>query len=205
MNWNDLIPPILEFLASLFSTSLLCISSCGWPLSIIILGFLLRKPLIGILPSLSKLKAGNFEFEFSRKIEELEQEAERAQLPEIDEGELSPLQTQATNLYNLADINPRSAILESWLLVETSLSETALRLGFYDDEKISKSPYYILNKLTSANLISNEIKSIVFKLRDLRNKAVHEIDFDISINQVYDYIRLALRVTRLIRNETDNI
>ena len=204
MDWISLIPPILDFLGSIFSTSTICVTSCAWPISILILALLLRRPIMKVIPSITKLKAGNFEFEFSRRIEELEQEAERVELPDIDEFDFSIFGKQASSIFRLADINPRSAILESWLMVETAISEVAIQYGFDEQSNVYRSTTYLLKKLTDEDVLSKDIRNIVNRLRHLRNQAVHEIDFDISSDQIYDYINLSLRVVRLLRNEFEN-
>src|SRR5437879_2418330 len=99
MNWST-------FVSSL-------VSALAWPTVVLIVIILLRRQLTLLLPELTHLRFKDFEIEFEKKIDHLKQEAQRANLPELEQAAEHPPK-EAPNvsriyydLMNLAEIYPR--------------------------------------------------------------------------------------------------
>jgi hypothetical protein len=190
-DWVALVSAFLTFVTGIAA-------ACAWPLIIIILAFSLKTPLLDLLRDVKRFRYGKFEAEFERGIRNLEQEAEEAELPSGERMEQDTAPGLASRLYRLAEINPRAAVIEAWLLVEEELRAAAMQLGLHTSPQASS--IQILRALSKEQLISKSLLSITDELRHLRNIAVHEPEFVIEMNEVIDYIRLSLRVVEALSN-----
>src|SRR5439155_7615824 len=104
--------------------------SLAWPLVVAWIVFLLRRPLRGVLRSLIRLRYKDLEIDFGRDLEALEREVETARLPAPTEArDRAALRAPADQLEAIAEVSPRAAVLEAWLLVEHEVFRAAERLG----------------------------------------------------------------------------
>src|SRR5580698_9773569 len=100
----------LQFIASLTR-------SLAWP-AVLVLGFFILKANIGtVFPFIERLRYKDFEVEFRKSVQELT-ERSRDVLPVRDDDDQA--EAPKERLYALAEISPRSAILEAWLQVEAA-------------------------------------------------------------------------------------
>jgi hypothetical protein len=67
---------ILQFIASL-------ISSLAWPVAIVLIILILRKPLSQIILSLQKLRYKELQLDFSQEVSKLVSAADRAKIPTV--------------------------------------------------------------------------------------------------------------------------
>lgn len=177
MDWLTFIAKLVEFLA--------------WPVAAVVLVAVLRTELRQLLPHVKKLKAGPVEAEFEREVKELQKEvsAQPAPVP-LPEG----LTAERQMLFQLVQVNPRSAILEAWRGVE----EAALRLvqskGLYVSERDARSAFAVIRAIGSANVLSAEDFALYHDLRGLRNQAAHATDFTPTTDVALSYVGLASRL-----------
>ena len=202
MDLSSMVPEVLELIASLVTSLVALLSACAWPATLMVLALILRNPILKILPNLTRMKAGGFEFEFSRRIQELERKADDADIPAIEQVLQDPLDRQVSRLYLLAETSPRTAILESWLLVESATSEAALHLGIDMPDSKFRTPYAYLKHLSKRAGFPSELFSIVNELRQLRNRAVHEPEFELALSETLEFIDLAVRVANELRGRS---
>ena len=94
------------------------VDSIAWPVTIGIAAYLLRKPLIELLPNLTQFRYKELEVQFGERLERLEQELEQEPPPE----QIAPpsdLQLIADERFDaLAEISPSAAVLEAWIDVD---------------------------------------------------------------------------------------
>ena len=192
-------PELLTFIAAIFGSLMGLLAACAWPASFVVLVLLLRQPILKAIPNLTHLKAAGFEFEFVERVQELERRADDAAIPPVDQAPREIVEPEIARLYALAEVNARSAILEAWLLVESSISQAAVHLGMDVPSVPSRSLYTLLKQLRIASPYSQELFSIVNELRHLRNKAVHELDFSLGLEETLEYINLSIRVSNALR------
>ena len=99
---------ILTFIAEL-------VKATAWPLAAITIALIFRQQLRALLSRIRKGKVGPAEFEFEQEVKELTEQAP-LQLPPPQVG---------TPTVTLATTNPRAAILEAWLGIESSVHRLA--------------------------------------------------------------------------------
>jgi hypothetical protein len=164
---------LLSFVAKL-------VEALAWPTAVFAIVLLLRKELRKVVPLLKKLKAGPLEAEFEQEVQELRAQAQAQAEP----GKTTlPLDTpERQKLLQLAQLNPRSAIIEAWQLVEFAAAELAkhgsLRELFVESSEL----------LTRGQVI------LFSELRALRNQAAHDPGFSPSFESAVGYVDLALRL-----------
>jgi hypothetical protein len=167
----------------------------AWPLVVFCLVFLLRKELRGLLAILKKLKAGPVEAEFDRDVKELQSAAEAA-LPAPEERALpSPINKE---LLQLAQINPRAAIIEAWRGVEFASRQALSQAGISLSAKESISPLALSRALAKSGALSPEEIALYNDIRGLRNRAVHAEDFSPTLESTLGYIEIAARIRSVL-------
>ena len=182
----------LQFISSI-------IGSLVWPATIIAGFFILKAYLPAIFPFIERLKYKDFEVEFRKSVKELAEKSQTALPAPDDEQTVAP----RNRLYSLAELSPRSAILEAWLQVETAAAEA---IQSKSPEHTGKSrmlaPLRLGEMLNRSQIINNAQREIFNRLRDLRNKAVHIGDATFNPIEVTEYIDLASSLASQIRRGT---
>ena len=163
------------------------IESLVWPIAVVVIVFSFRGELRKILPLLRKLKAGPIEAEFEQAVLEAKQEAEYITR---DPNEIKALENKAQPLIRLAEVNPRSAILEAWLGVESALKRAAFQHAG-SPLPSATSPIQQIRVLDGEDLLDSVNVALFHDLRGLRNQAVHINDFQLSRKAAENYIKLA--------------
>ena len=105
----------LQFFSSL-------VSSLAWPVTLLAVVFILRGNLGTLFPFIERLKYKDFEIEFRNSLQELAEKSRKA-FPNVQTIEMEASGIPRDRLYSLAEISPRSAILEAWLQVEMASAE----------------------------------------------------------------------------------
>lgn len=173
------------------------IKSVSWPLTALVIVLILRKPIIALPSLIKKLKIKDVEIEFDKKVKELKEEA-LMQFPVVEQDE-SRLKRNRF-LIDLAQISPRSAILESWIELE-NISLKSLREKQDGTGGLSSIPPMELGDLLNERGILDENKiEIYHKLRNLRNAAVHATDLKVTSLVATEYISLANSLTAYIES-----
>jgi|ERR1035441_66342 hypothetical protein len=186
MNW-------LEFIASV-------IAALAWPVSIILLFCILRRPIIKLIPLLRRLKIKELELEFREgldavKPQDIQIAGGRQKAKEALDARVRPLE----HYLRLAAVSKRSAIMEAWLEVEAAASDAYVRL-VEPGMKVFMSPRQTADFLRGRERISEDDYRVYAELLRLRNRAAHEIDnLDINDAVVREYIGLALDLAAKIR------
>ena len=119
----------MDFVASL-------VDSLSWPISILFLVLILRKPIARLLERTASIRWGDKRIEFSSSLTDLREKVDRAFQDSPDVGMDPSLNQQALDSLNQAfehrSKHPRQAVIEAWLEVEAALEDTAERLGLYE-------------------------------------------------------------------------
>jgi len=162
--------------------------SLAWPVVVIISVLLLKKPISQLVPLLHRLKYRDLELEFSKEVYKL---ADRVQkdLPTLYQRYSGDIDDNQLLAYDVQH-SPRTAILESWLKLE-SIAIDVLRTSKLDFTKATFiSPRYIAQSLQRAEILDKKHITIFNKLRQLRNIAVHSLDFDMDPDAVAEFVYL---------------
>lgn len=171
------------------------ISALAWPAAAVWISYLFRSEIRGLVSRMSHLKYKDMEATFERELKDAEASAEsisKQQTPALPKPELL---SKLEQLQRIADVSPRAAILEAWLLVEGAAGES----GFVQGAAIPRvNPMLFVDWLVRERKVPADSVKVVSALRDLRNKAAHLPDFSISRDEAERYLRLAVQLSTLI-------
>ena len=184
---------ILTFVASIIST-------LSWPIVVLIVALMIRKPFVELFPSLRHAKYKDLDLFFDKKLEELEQKADRASLPAPSEPPSWTFEnpddwTFGDYIERLAIVSPRVAISEAWRYVELALQEAAQKSG----KKYSYNTMQMAKELQEAEMLPKDALFLISELRTLRNAAVHAREFDLEASQASEFARMAERIIASIK------
>jgi hypothetical protein len=165
------------------------VASIAWPLSIILIVWILRSPLYKLVPLLKKLKYKEFELEFNEVLKEIDPTSSNSSSSKSEE----PKNPAVQKFLALIEISPRAAIVEAWLNVETALIECGIRNGVFENSTLPKSSAEAANLLFSKEVISSNQVEAFKNLQLLRNKAVHNQElFEVNENIAKEYVGKSL-------------
>jgi hypothetical protein len=122
---------------------------------------------------------------------------EEGELPASERAEAEVIVEHQNRLYRLAELNPRGAIIEAWVLVESALRQAAKEAQL--DITAHTSTNRVLNLLRQREVVSPQVLKLLDQLRVLRNYAAHERDLKTSTEEVINYIDVSLRVSNALR------
>lgn len=181
----------LTFLAQL-------IDSLAWPVTVLVVVWLLRRPLAQLLPEVRKVKYGDFEAEFGREVEELRERMAEVMPPPKTEPEEAE---SFGRLEDLAKVAPNAAVLQAWNEVESAARNLLEARGRTVDAD-SPTPYLRIERMLQRGELVEERKVKIFKdLRRLRNKVAHAAGYEITRAQAEEYIELALALREHLEDE----
>ena len=176
-----------------------------WPITTVSLGLLFRSELRQILQRFNKLKYKGIEADFDKELKPIENRAEIL-IEKTKEIKILPANREQyynsnNRLLEIAEVSPRAAISESWRELEIVTVKLLTTLG-YDSSNVQMS------KIFRNILIDNNYPQSIYddyrKLRELRNKAVHANDFEISQSDAERYITTTLDIILFIQNITND-
>lgn len=185
---------LLTFIAEL-------VKALGWPVAVVIIVLVLRRPIAALIPLLQRLKYKDLELEFGRAVEEIKAEAVH-ELPPSTTHKALPTGTEE-RITKLAEISPRAAVLEAWRTVENLLMQIAQR-RLPPDEGGKLIPYKTISLLERDETLSPGLGSLLRDLRGLRNQAAHAPDFALSLESALEYASLAERAVQQLSGLIDS-
>lgn len=172
------------------------LKAVAWPATVVAIIYMLKGPISDLVPFLEELKYKDFALRFRKKLSEAKEEA-----PEeiLKEKEKTPeIKSRKESYLELANISPRSAILESWRFLEDSLLTVSKEKGLIDAKKHFIGHSRIGHGLLHEGVISKEQFKLFHRLRELRNQAAHAEEFSISYEDVVEYIELAMQLSAYV-------
>ena len=179
MDWLTFISKVIEALA--------------WPGLVVAVLIYLRKEFPSIVRSLRKLKFKDVELEFGEAAIALAAETKRV-VPAAKSGVKLLGQDEtavAARLEAIAELSPRAAILEAWLLVEGAAADL-IRKQSITTLSANPGPMRIREGLRRAEVLTPPQEAAFEHLRRLRNEAVHAPEAEFSSSAVASYIESAL-------------
>lgn len=173
------------------------IKAVAWPVTAIVLVVLLRKPIVEFIPLLRRLKYKELELEFAQEVSALKAEVEAIAK---EKGEEAPsIPSSSSNLLNLVAFSTRAAIMEAWLEVETAAVAVASSFWGQSPNDTFRNMPKLGEYLLQCKVIDIKQLAVFNKLRQLRNKAAHAQDLDLSENDARSYVQLASDLAKFIR------
>lgn len=175
------------------------IKALAWPTAVVLVALMVRKPVIELLPFLRRLKYKEIELEFSKELAQLKSEV-TANEPTTSQKTAAPSALNATSnrLFSIASISKSAAILEAWSELESASVAVASSYWSQPPSDAFKNPK--LGEYLLQCKVIDEKQLVVFnKLRELRNKAAHAVDLNLSEEEARTYIELATSLIAHIR------
>lgn len=178
------------------------INSLAWPIAIITIIFVFKPSIIGLFPKLKKLIFKDFSLEFDQSVKKVQED-----LDEIVSENDSLItfnnfaDDNSLDFYAKVTANPRSTILDSWLPVEKKLIDLNGTLNpDLNPSKHTPSTSKILYKLKEQEIITPRVYKLFTDTKRLRNKVVHNIDVNITVENAIEYKKLCLELVSIIDN-----
>lgn len=162
------------------------ISSIAWPLTILVIALIFRKPLTDALRSATgRLSAGPFSLEWQRQAEAIE--ADLARPPSISKGEIGGA---AGRLDEIAEVSPTGAIIEAFGQIEMALHGVLEEHGLADLDR-RWSVRRLAEVARERQLITRETKDAIDGLSVMRNLAAHGGQEDLSPQRAHEFVALS--------------
>ena len=152
-----------------------------------------------LIPLLRRLKYKDLELEFAQEVRELREKADASLRPLAAPPARVP---EEDSLLELAAVSPRSAVVEAWRLVEASARRAIEARGVQAEGVRSLTGPQITRELGRAEVLDEPTRSVIDRLRMLRNQAVHAEDFSVDEASAREYVELAIGLARRIDAET---
>lgn len=162
-----------------------------WPITIIIISIIFKEALNKLLLRLKKINYKEFQAEFSKAINSIEQKYKFFSKDEE--------QTKTNQLIKLADITPNATIVDAWREVELAALSAALYNKFeIRGRKGRVAGGKAIKELFGRNIINGDDFQLYRRLKELRNKVVHAEE-QISVKEAIKYSLLALDFAEKLR------
>ena len=177
------------------------VDSLAWPTVVLIVFFTFKEKLTDLIPFLRKLKIRDIEAEFGDGLREVGEKLATAPLQKLGKATNEPqLGSPREKLVRLAENAPRAAVLEAWLLVEHSAVRLIQHENVADRSLRMVGPTIIRKYLDQTEIVTLNQRDSFTKLRDLRNKVVHLADVTLPLEEVIEYVDLALSLSEQFNN-----
>jgi len=178
----------LTFIASI-------INYLAWPLTVIIVLIVLRRPIAEFIPLLQSLRYGDIELNFESRIKQIESQAEQENLPMKPERMLSPApRTTDELLEDLVSVSPRVAIIEAFSYVDQSILAAARKHNL--PQNIGNNS--IVTRLRDNGQLSDGVVQLYYELKQLRDDVSKALIPEVSQEQARRYIEQALRLAEAL-------
>lgn len=167
----------------------------AWPAAVVWVAYLFKGELRSLMSRISQIKYKDAVANFANKMEQAETTA--SSIPHVPAN--SPPQPEISSklesLRRIADVSPRAAIMEAWVLVEDS----AARSGHIQGTTVPRvNARSFVEDLIAGGKLPAESGLLIEQMRKIRNQAAHLPDFVISQDEADRYLQLAARVSELI-------
>ena len=174
------------------------IEALVWPGVVLVAVYLLRKPIIELIPQLKKLKYKELEMEFDHELEALSKKSQESRARV--EIEAPKEEEEDYYLQRVKELSPRAAIMESWLGLEATAISTAQHFKITPEKKRINF-HMAVQALRKKNVLTDQDVANINDLRSLRNKAAHEIDFPITEDEAAKFMEIARDQADIIAGE----
>jgi len=170
----------LEFLARI-------VEHLAWPTILLAIVIMFRPSLGKLVPLLERVKYKDLEFLF------------RGQLAEIGESLSTeqPTSDKIAELKALAEISPRSAIMETWREIESAARAKVGELGSLAEMNLRRSRS-ALRYLEYTGALTPRTKNALRQLRLLRDQAAHASEFALTSDVALEYATFARDIAHQI-------
>lgn len=172
------------------------LEATAWPVVVCICFFVLKGQILGLFPILRRLKYKEFEAEFGQAVREVSETLTTSTTPpavQTSPEAIAASENTRDRLVRFAEAAPRAAVIEAWLQVEHAAQRLIRLHGVAGTRPLRMvGPSVIRDYLDKANAVTPDQRESYNKLRQLRNKVVHFAEVSLPLDEVIEYIDLAL-------------
>ena len=172
------------------------VTALAWPGAVLLIVLILRRPLIALIPLLRSLKYGDLEIDFEKGLAEAELAA-GVELPTKDIQ--APKNTIRSELADMALTSPQAAAIEAWRRVENALVTLARSRQIDVAPAVWAMPLVLSAFMLGDGVITQSQHELVLRLKNLRDRAVHTVKFQLSAEEAIRYIDLANRLETTLK------
>lgn len=163
-----------------------------WPITILIVFFVLRKPISSLIGFTRNVKYKEFEVSFDEKVKEISAEAE-------DSGVTTTLSSEEKeDIYRLVEVSPSAAVVEAWKEIEIAAREKVNELAGGAEMPVNAKRRPLLY-IEHSGALTPSTASTIRDLQQLRNQAAHTKELHLSEDSVIEYVRLSKQVAQQIK------
>lgn len=162
-----------------------------WPCVVLIVLFILRKPIKALLPYVKTIKYKDLEVNFRKGLDQIKEEAIEAGID---------IQTgigDRSEIYKLTESSPTSAILESWKELEVSAKRKVEELA-PRETKFRNPLQRPIAYLEHTGALNPSTTRTVRDLQSLRNQAAHSTKLKITKEDAIEYISLSKSIMKQV-------
>lgn len=171
------------------------IDALAWPIAIVIIVLLFKSQLKALLHKIGKFKYKDLELEFSKETKALQIEADKIFSPiSVKANKELSLDELKSYLFSMSDKYPRAAIFEAWNSLEASLGKYAASYKHITEGEKIYAPVSYLNIAKMVFQDDDKHMSFFYSLWELRNRVVHESNFNPSTDNAKAFVRLTVRL-----------
>ncbi|MFC6333151.1 hypothetical protein ACFP56_11000 [Paenibacillus septentrionalis] len=187
----------LEFTSSIVKT-------LAWPIIVLVIVFLLKKPITQLLLSISKFKYNNLEMDFGKELNKIEETLEKQSIEQTTlNNTISTINKEKENeVLSLAEIHPSAAISVVWTMIEKEIANTIKRLAISPDYPPYNSTLKNINLLKDNKYIDTITYELLNEFRHLRNKVTHAHSEgeQITYKEAVKYYELSIKLINQLRD-----
>ncbi|WP_174875024.1 hypothetical protein [Vogesella oryzae] len=178
------------------------IDALAWPIATVVLVTRHRDEIGKLVPQLKRVKAGPLEAEFEREVMEVKANTGNTR-PTNQSCNVDP--ASKNSLIQLAELHPRSAILEAWTLLEAT-ARTVLQCKEKPNELRSYIPAARLAEpLAELGILNQRQVTLFHELRRLRNDVAHSTDLRPSAAAAKNYLEMSSQLQGQIEGVAETV
>lgn len=173
------------------------LTGIAWPVAVVWVAYLFKGELRSLIHRMSQLKYKDVEAKFEIGLAEAEAKVSSIEQSSPSLPSRPEITSKLESLRRIADVSPRAAIMEAWVLVE----DAAGKSGFVQGAAIPRvNPHLFVEELVRREKLPKGSDSLLDQMRKLRNQAAHLPDFSLNQDEADRYLQLAARMSELILN-----
>ena len=159
----------------------------AWPILAFTLALMFRESIRKLIPRIKGIRYKDWEVDLSVKLEK----------SKVQVGTKWPSRKPLSideSILSIAAISPKTAIRESWNMIEDALLDLAERGSVPMTFSMSKSYRAVNQALVEASLIDNDVATMANEMRYIRDMIMDRTDLVPSSCIVQTYVELATRI-----------
>lgn len=194
--------------------------SLAWPLVVVVAIIVFHKPILAKLGEMDALKLAGAEASFGARVTAVVEQAKEIDSPDQEVAQEN--NARLSLLVDMAAASPTGAIIAAWKDLEAASIELLTLASkfvdidsFVDQKGQTRSRFQMLVNSRSKVGLSRYLVRLGMlppaetktfeELRMLRNRATHEPEGAISVEEARSYVRVADKLTDIIRTNIQNI